>query len=169
LTALCLQYLTFHCFELDIDLEQLRGLMGQGYLVFQEYAIANWSYHLRAMVKGADVLLGPSCEAQEALVEVDQALQDFATRYEDDLADQVRESRDNCEAFVNCGFYSILEMITEHVRQHQAKVRVPPPLRVARLCCPSLSSGSYSGLSTIAYPRRIIIACLLTLGKPSGI
>ena len=126
LTALCLQYLTFECFDPDIDMEQLRSLMGHGYLVFQDYAIANWSYHLRAMVKGAEELLRPSGEALDALLEIDQALQDFAAHYEDDLIDQDQVQSSTCEAFNNCQFYSVLEMITGHAQQHQEKVRLLP-------------------------------------------
>lgn len=133
MTGLCLQYLTFECFEPDIDLDQLRGLMGRGYLVFQEYAIANWSYHLRAMTKDAEELLVTSTEAQAALLELDQALQDFATRYEDDLAEQVRSMGKNCEAFVDCDFYSVLKMIMGHTRQHQEKVRLLPMSQFTRL------------------------------------
>jgi hypothetical protein len=98
--------------------------MGRGYLVFQDYAIANWSYHLRAMMKGAEELLGPSGGAQEALLELDQALQDFAAHYEDDLGEQHQVRGNTCEAFNDCQFYSVLEMITGHVQQHQEKVRV---------------------------------------------
>jgi hypothetical protein len=107
-------------------MEQLRSLIVHGYLVFQDYAIANWSYHLRAMVKGAEELLSPSGEALVALLEIDEALREFAARYEDDFIDQNQVQSSACEAFNNCQFFSVLEMITGHVQQHQEKVRLLP-------------------------------------------
>jgi len=130
LTALCLQYLTFECFEHDIDSGLLRVLVGRGYLVFQDYAIASWSYHLRATVRGAEELItlskspDQSTEAQDALQELDQALQDFATRYEEDLSAQNSVQGNSCDAFMDFHFYHVLRMVFEHVKNHQEKVRV---------------------------------------------
>jgi hypothetical protein len=125
LTALCLQYLTFECFELDIELEPLRSFACQGYLVLQDYAIANWSYHLRAMVKDAEEMLGSSSEAQAALLELDKALQDFAVRYEDDIADNDQVEDKSCEAFNGCEFYPVLKIVMGHAIRHKEKVSFP--------------------------------------------
>jgi hypothetical protein len=122
LTSLCLQYLTFENFDLDIKPERLQSLTCQGYLVFQDYAIANWFYHLGAMVKGADELLGPLSEAQAALRELDVALQDFAGYYEDDITDNDQVEDKLSEAFSGCDFYPVLKMVMGHVSRHKEKV-----------------------------------------------
>ena len=125
LTALCLQYLTFECFELDIEPEPLRSFACQGYFVLQDYAIANWSYHLRAMVKDAEEMLGSLNEAPAALLELDKALQDFAVRYEDDIADNDHVEDKSCEAFNGCEFYPVLKRVMGHAIRHKEKVRFP--------------------------------------------
>jgi hypothetical protein len=125
LTALCLQYLTFECFDLHIELEPLRSLACQGYLVLQDYAIANWSCHLRAIVKDAEEVLGSLSEAQAALCELDDAVKDFAERYGDDIADNDQVEDKSCEAFINRDFYPELKLVMGHVRRHKEKVSFP--------------------------------------------
>ena len=142
LTALCLQYLTFDCFDLETKPERLRSLACQGYLVFQDYAIAYWFYHLGEMVKGADELLDPLSKAQAELDELDVALPEFAEFYEEDIADtdqvedeiadtdQVEDDiADNDQVedeitapFSGRDFYSALKMVMGHVTRHKAKV-----------------------------------------------
>lgn len=50
MSALCLNYLTFDCFEEHIDASQLTQLGKDGYFAFQDYAIAHWVDHLLAWI-----------------------------------------------------------------------------------------------------------------------
>lgn len=123
LTALCLQYLTFECFDSDIAEEKLHEFAFEGYFVFQDYAVANWAYHLRAMVEAGEELLAEDTDSQDALLEVNQAMTDFADKYEEDLyADSnLDTSEPACEAFQRYDFYPVLELVWRHIRRHQEK------------------------------------------------
>lgn len=133
LTALCLQYLTFECFEQDTASESLSNFANAGYFVFQDYAIANWSHHVYTVVESGQKLLAPDVEApisfeelrdaQNAIEELENALNDFVNRYEDDLLQEniVESSEAACEAFDQCNFYYSLQLIWSHVNRHQKK------------------------------------------------
>src|SRR2546430_4447568 len=85
LTALCLQYLTFECFNTDIRQDELRQFALEGYFAFQDYAIAKWFHHFRAMVvAGQDLFLGDS-DARKALEDIHVVLEEFSSNYEDDI------------------------------------------------------------------------------------
>ena len=141
LAALCLQYLTFECLDLNTKPERLRSLACQGYLVFQDYAIAYWFYHLGETVKGAEELLDPLGEAQAelreldpqaalrkleevraALRDLDVALQDFAACYENDIANYEEVEDKMSQAFSGCDFYPVLKMVMGHISRHREKV-----------------------------------------------
>ncbi|KAH9204090.1 hypothetical protein DL95DRAFT_418527 [Leptodontidium sp. 2 PMI_412] len=50
MSVLCLNYLTFDCFEEHADDGQLTQLGKDGYFAFQDYAIAHWADHLLAWI-----------------------------------------------------------------------------------------------------------------------
>ena len=123
LTALCLQYLTFDCFESDVDQEDLEDLATNGYFVLQDYAIANWSHHLRAMVEFKQQLFTGDLEAQEAMIELDYALTDFANNYDEDLSQEpiIGSYEEACETFKECNFYQSLLLVWSHICIHEEK------------------------------------------------
>lgn len=123
LTALCLQYLTFECFDQDISQEELIKLATEGYFAFQDYAVANWSYHFRAMVEAGQHLFARETDTVNAIQELEVALNDFADRYEEDVfQEEVVSSPDKvCEAFKQFGFYDSLEKLWSHVYGHEIR------------------------------------------------
>jgi Zinc finger, C2H2 type len=131
LTALCLQYLTFACFDVETTQEQLQDLAVQGYFVFQDYAVANWSHHLLNMVEIGHQLFAESLEAQrelqeevqEAVQELNDALWEFTSAYDDDLLEEPidKSSEETCEAFRQYGFYYSLQLVWSHAHLHQQK------------------------------------------------
>ncbi|KAI9858937.1 MAG: hypothetical protein M1813_007239 [Trichoglossum hirsutum] len=123
LTALCLQYLTFECFGKDIERDRLHDFALKGYFAFQDYAIAKWFHHLRAMVDaGQDLFLGGS-DNWTALEEIEVALDDFANSYEEDILHEpaVGASEEACKVFKNCRFYDNLLSVWSHIYRHQDK------------------------------------------------
>ena len=41
LACLCMEYLTLHCFDLDLPLQDLRKRISEGFYGFQEHAVAH--------------------------------------------------------------------------------------------------------------------------------
>jgi DNA-directed RNA polymerase subunit RPC12/RpoP len=138
LTALCLQYFTFECFEQDIGPEKLLDFAAKGYFAFQDYAIANWSHHFHAMVghgqhllaidsdkKDAHEqhLLAIDSDKKDAVQELEVALSDFADNYEEDILQEtvVGSSERACEAFRQCNFYHSLRSVWSHIYRHQER------------------------------------------------
>ena len=120
LTALCLQYLVFECFEKDLELDKLRGFAFNGYFAFQDYAIAKWFHHFRAMTEYGKILCPGDSETKVALAEISGAIDDFTYYYEEILEENVVEgSKKACEAFEECSFYDTLLLIWSHIYRHQ--------------------------------------------------
>lgn len=123
LTALCLQYLTFECFDSDLARQKLQGFAVEGYFVFQDYAVANWAYHLRAMLEAGEELLAGNSQSQDTLSELSQAMMAFADNYEEELYEgsNPQTFEPACEAFRNYEFYPVLESVWGHIRRHEEK------------------------------------------------
>ncbi|KAF2114940.1 C2H2 domain-containing protein [Lophiotrema nucula] len=124
LASLCLQYLTFSCFEKDeeIDKKELRRMAVHGHFAFQDYAIAKWSHHVSAFVNSGRHLIN-SPETSQQLEEISIALEDFLRRYEEEDWYQgiVPECRKQCQVFEQYGFYEDLVALTSHIYTFQKK------------------------------------------------
>jgi DNA-directed RNA polymerase subunit RPC12/RpoP len=118
-----LQYLAFECFEQDIDEQRLHQLATCGTLAFQDYAVAKWGHHLRAMVDVGQSLLSDHPDNVSALHNVEIAMDDFTNRYESEtlLATNLPAADEACKGFVECDFHENLLSIWSHISRHQAK------------------------------------------------
>lgn len=126
LTALCLQYLTFECFHAGVSAERLRELALSGYFAFQDYAVAKWFHHLQGMLNGGHDLLARArqdSESQDALNEIDEALDEFCYHYQMNIAQESTGMgcKETCEAFASQQFHTNLQCVWNHVIQHQNK------------------------------------------------
>jgi Zinc finger, C2H2 type len=123
LTALCLQYLTFECFEQDVSQDRLSDFAIQGYFAFQDYAVANWSHHFCAMVEDGQSLLYLGSDNEIDIQELDDALNEFTNNYEEDiLQDHIEGSSEGAlKSFNHCDFYNSLQWVWGHVRRHQER------------------------------------------------
>ncbi|KIV79744.1 hypothetical protein PV11_07289 [Exophiala sideris] len=78
LASLCSSYLTFECFDEDLDQNKRRDFLLQGYFAFQDYAVAHWSDHMSRIITN-----GPR-ESQQDLVDAAQlesSVVNFAAHY----------------------------------------------------------------------------------------
>jgi hypothetical protein len=135
LATLCLQYLTFPCFQQNEDMgdkHMLQQFTMEGYLGFQDYAIAKWFHHVNAFVDAGKDLLKRESEIQPTLSEqhrpleeLSTALEDFTTRYDDEdwhNPDKiVTECAENCKIFEDQDFYEDLVAVTSHIYTFQKK------------------------------------------------
>jgi hypothetical protein len=123
LTALCLQYLTFECFEKDVSPDRLHQFALNGHFAFQDYATAKWFHHFHAMVKASQDLLSGDSDLQDAMQDIGVALDDFTSTYQDDILHEsiVSASEGTCGSFKTCSFYETLLFLWSHIYRHQEK------------------------------------------------
>jgi len=122
LTALCLQYLTFDCFDDEAELGQatLRQFILNGYLAFQDYAISMWSEHVHAVV---EILKDTSPDDSDSIPKLERALSDFRCRYDAEIdgQDVCEIAERDCQVYGNEVFYEDLLYIWNHICRHQSK------------------------------------------------
>ncbi|KAH7087771.1 C2H2 domain-containing protein [Paraphoma chrysanthemicola] len=125
LAILCLQYLTFPCFEFDEqdDQQELRRLMLTGHFAFQDYAVAKWFHHVNAFVNNGRRFLDEAVAPDEHLRELATAIDDFMTRYDDEEwgSDIVQDCKTTCETFKPYSFHEALLCLTSHIYKFQQK------------------------------------------------
>ena len=80
LASLCMRYLSFPCFEEEIDEATLAQNLHHGYFAFQDYAAAHWPHHMDFIVNDHQVVQDTSSsEAENAL---NDAVPEFVMSYE---------------------------------------------------------------------------------------
>jgi Zinc finger, C2H2 type len=123
LASICLQYLTFRCFEKQVDSKELENYIFKGYLAFQDYAVSKWFQHLIALAREFDMSCFNGNEHEDDLVTVGGAMEDFLSLHEDEVLaegspDQVR---DDCQKLSHLSFHENLVSILSHVTSHLEK------------------------------------------------
>ncbi|KAL5380194.1 hypothetical protein DPSP01_007994 [Paraphaeosphaeria sporulosa] len=127
LATLCLQYLTFPCFQTKISIEkpELRKMMLEGQFAFQDYAVAKWFQHVNAFVKFGKDLLQDWTKAEELVREMSHAIDNFMDHYHEENFNEpqniVEECRETCKSFEEQDFYEDLVVLTSHIYTFQKK------------------------------------------------
>ncbi|KAF2096252.1 C2H2 domain-containing protein [Rhizodiscina lignyota] len=123
LAALCFRYLTFPCFKKDVTEPQLLNYALNGDFGFQDYAVAKWSQHVKAIVDAKDEVLGTDTDAQTAMNELIDSLEDFMICFsiETDQNSFPPASLAACEGFQESPLYDYLLGIWTHISSHENK------------------------------------------------
>src|SRR5438045_1002311 len=125
LTTLCLQYLTFPCFECDEpeDQTELRQLALHGHFAFQDYAIAKWFHHVNAWVNSGSRFLKEATNQGAHLEAISTAMDDFMARYSEEVWEEglVQDCKVTCKVFEDHPFYDNLVLLTSHIYTFQKK------------------------------------------------
>ena len=123
LAALCLQYLTFECFDKELDSHSVQHFTINGFLSLQDYAVAKWQQHIRAIISPQISQFPTDSASQNALEELRMGLEEFSIRYEQDIIHTpiLKEAQENCEPFRAYPFYANLLSVWNHVNQHDRK------------------------------------------------
>jgi hypothetical protein len=125
LATLCLEYLTFPCFDVEDpeDPEELRQMVLNGHFAFQDYAIAKWSYHVNAWVGSGARFLEEAIDQPTHLNGISEAMDNFMARYsEEDWSNGlVKDCKTNCDVFENHLFYDTIVQLTSHIYTFQKK------------------------------------------------
>jgi hypothetical protein len=119
LARLCLEYLTFPCFEPETDLDPQNIL--EGYLAFQDYAVAKWYHHVNAFVKTGPEFLDGARNPEYQLDLLANTLDEFTQRFDELLDSTVVENcKTSCKAFEAYeSLYDNLVLLTSHIYTHQ--------------------------------------------------
>lgn len=125
LAILCLQYLTFPCFEVEEndDENELREMMLKGHFAFQDYAVAKWFHHVNAFVNNGKRFLDEANNVDDHMDTMLRALDDFMARYEEENWSEglVQECRSTCEVFDDFALHENLLLLTSHIYTFQQK------------------------------------------------
>ncbi|RYN73552.1 hypothetical protein AA0120_g12593 [Alternaria tenuissima] len=125
LATLCMQYLTFPCFDVDNpdDVVQRRRYALDGSLAFQDYAIAKWFHHINAWVSSGTKFLEEAQDQVALLAGIFNAMEDFMTRYSevDWSKGLVDDCKTKCRVFEHLGLYEHVVQLTSHIYTFQQK------------------------------------------------
>ena len=122
---MCLQYLTFPCFDVDDpdDQAQRREYVLDGSIAFQDYAIAKWFHHVNAWVGQGGTFLDDANDAAGQLQSIFKAMDEFMTRYggvnwSHNLVDDCKAK---CRVFEHLDLHDHLVELTSHIYTFQQK------------------------------------------------
>ncbi|KAG0649191.1 Vegetative incompatibility HET-E-1 [Hyphodiscus hymeniophilus] len=123
LASLCLRYLTFQCFDDEIDSDDLELFTTNGFLSFQDYASAKWLQHIRAVIQMSTATFFSDGESQRALQDLELGLEEFSSRYEQDMTQGPipKEVEEACEPFKAYLFHTSLVCVWNHIYEHDLK------------------------------------------------
>jgi hypothetical protein len=123
LARVCLQYLTFRCFEKEVENRELDNCALNGYLAFQDYAVSKWFQHLNALALEFDMACFNRNEHQDALSTLESAIEDFLSLHEDEvLADgNADKVQDDCQKLSHLSLHDNMVRILSHVTRHLEK------------------------------------------------
>ena len=96
--------------------------MLEGHFAFQDYAVAKWPQHVNAFINTSRDLLKDSPHAEEQILGISRAIDDFISRYDEGFHDLiVNECKENCRIFEEQDFYDDLVALTSHIYTFQKK------------------------------------------------
>jgi hypothetical protein len=123
LAALCLRYLTFQCFEKDLDESIREDLIWKGHISFQDYAVPKWLDHVQAIVRTGPGGAQKDSETSTALQNIAIALEDFTDFYEDEIVHLplVDAAINNCQPFKHYDFHEKFLLVWNHIYSHHEK------------------------------------------------
>ena len=127
LACMCLQYLTFRCFDKQVDGKELENYIFNGYLAFQDYAVSKWFQHLIALIREFDMSCFNGNEHEDDLVTVGGAMEwtfGVSTRIEV-LAEgtPLTRSETTAKRLSHLSFHDNLVSILSHVTSHLERAR----------------------------------------------
>lgn len=141
MTVLCLQYLTYDCFETEMLDNQVETYINEGYLSFQDYAASRWFQHFQTIIeKYSGTLTENSAGLQKDL---HHALDDFVTAanlQHDEARDLkwLKLAQKDCQKFEDPDLRAYLVEIWAQVCKHQNN---PDAKERDRIGIPSLASA----------------------------
>ncbi|ETS83907.1 hypothetical protein PFICI_05783 [Pestalotiopsis fici W106-1] len=133
LATLCMEYLTFPCFNKGILVPLRKSFASDGFYAFQDYAVSQWFYHIAEVLKIQELTIdGPKSQKFAEVLVV------FMDRYRDsvddvdaapssagsepshiDLEEVKVQAKTDCASLEGRPFYKILFDLWVHVSKHE--------------------------------------------------
>ena len=113
LALLCMQYLTFDCFDVAISDGELRKFLMEGYYAFLDYASLHWNHHLETAVR----FLQPDDLSDSGDLGI--AMNDFFEMYHPGPREQSeiqKEYAQRCKAVQTGDCYEALLLLLSHAK-----------------------------------------------------
>lgn len=107
----------------EVDPTTLKQFALEGYLGFQDYAVAKWYHHINAFIDSGQTLMQSGVGILSLLDEISLALDDFISTYDDENWDEyiIQDCREKCEVFKEQNFYHHLLVVAGHIYSFQKK------------------------------------------------
>ena len=119
MSKLCLNYLTFECFEEHMDTDQLTQFGKEGYFAFQDYATVHWADHLLAWIESSSdtTLNHPNVEKEDS-----DTVIIFRDRFSADLTafPTHQELIPKCDQLQPLDFFPIMTILWRHAKSFRA-------------------------------------------------
>lgn len=122
LACLCLDYLTFDCFDIQLSKQSIQKYIANGSYAFHEYAIAHWIHHLDSYVQVAKDI------DRKSIDDLEQILRDFVrSRWPNTWIQNTRcskEARKDYHIFsTSVIFENLLQVVTKARNQEAGAFR----------------------------------------------
>lgn len=119
MTVLCLQYLTFECFDQHCSETSRVASAMQGDMAFQDYAVAHWCDHI---IQLADISLKQDVCRITSNNELSDAVEDFSNQFEHDLATSQTTTHNTVpDSIANIPYSTLLGALWTHSTTVQAQ------------------------------------------------
>ncbi|KAH9212710.1 hypothetical protein DL95DRAFT_508617 [Leptodontidium sp. 2 PMI_412] len=118
LAVLCLQYLLFDCFDINLSEEKAEAYIRQGNYAFQDYAILHWIDHMEASIPH----LPPDSSCDD--LALGAVVKDFEESYGStdlDIGDVSYETKKKFTHLEASNYYSSLMLLLHHTRMLRRK------------------------------------------------
>lgn len=143
MAILCLQYLTFDCFALNISDEQMHTYIREGYLSFQDYAVSRWFHHLQTVIETCGEYVSNTTNGIPK--DLCGALDDFTTIFGHqihlDEAEDIKwlqQAGEDCRSFKDPDLNDYLVKLWAHVCKHQ---RTSDAKKLDKIGIPEMASA----------------------------
>jgi len=113
LTVLCLRYLIFDCFDIQISDENILKYLKQGYYAFQDYAVLHWVDHLDALIQFLQ------SDDLEICNEIGPAISDFYSMYGENAGSEAIPDAlvERCQDIKDSDYVESLMMLLNYSRK----------------------------------------------------
>ncbi|KAK7421720.1 hypothetical protein QQZ08_009808 [Neonectria magnoliae] len=130
LALLCFNFLSYTCFQENLQDEHRESYAKMGCYAFQDYAISQWDSHLKSLIENLAGLFSDPHDGPQYRWKTSNALKSFCRTYHDGLVavsdgqmpkaeEHAQVARTHCQAFEQQDFYAELLEVWTHIVRHQ--------------------------------------------------
>lgn len=120
LASLCLGYLTFECFDRDVDEAKQTDFLRRGFFGFQDYALTHWSDHVNAVIKAGPI---PASDSWDGAPDLETAITNFVAHHQLPQSDHNASAASDkgCSLFSECSYFDDICAIHDHIQRQKER------------------------------------------------